>query len=82
MARRLRAMEMTVLARDPFVPDERARVIGAELVGLEELLRRSDFVSLHTTLTPGAGPLLGAEQLALMKPSARLNQHRARQPRG
>ena len=72
VARRLRAMEMTVLAHDPFVPDDRARVIGAELIGLEELLRRSDFVSLHTTLTPGAAPLIGAVQLALMKPSARL----------
>ncbi len=44
--------------------------LEAEHVGLEELLRRSDFVSLHTPLTPETHHLLGAEELALMKPEA------------
>ncbi|MEE9277507.1 MAG: phosphoglycerate dehydrogenase [Dehalococcoidia bacterium] len=72
VARRLNAMEMTVIAHDPFIPDERARVLGVELTSLDDLLRRSDFVTLHTTLQPGAPPLIGRDQLALMKPSARL----------
>ena len=72
LARRLLAMEMTVVAHDPFVPQERARVLGLELLELDELLGRSDIVALHTTLAPGAPPLLGHAQLALMKPGARL----------
>ncbi len=72
VARRLRAMEMTVIGRDPFVPDERARVLGVELVGLDDLLARADFIALHTTLSPGAPPLLGPREFARIKPGARL----------
>jgi len=43
---------------------------GVELVGLDDLLRQSDIVSIHTTLTAETHHLIGAEQLALMKPSA------------
>ena len=72
VARRLLGLEMTVLAYDPFVPDERARLLGVELVTLDELLARADFLTLHTTLARGAPPLLGAEQFAALKPGARL----------
>jgi D-3-phosphoglycerate dehydrogenase len=44
----------------------------AEMVPLEELLRRSDFVSLHPVLTPETHHMIGAEQLALMKNTAYL----------
>jgi len=59
VARRLKAMEMRVIAHDPFVPDERARVLGVELVDLDTLLQEADFITLHTTLAPGSPPLLG-----------------------
>ncbi len=72
VARRLRAMEMTVIGHDPFVPDERARVLGVELVSLDELLERADFIALHTTFSPGSAALLGPEQFARMKSGARL----------
>lgn len=72
VARRARGLEMRVIACDPFVTEERARVLGVELVPLEELLRQADFVSLHTVLTPETRHLLGAREIALMKPSARL----------
>ena len=72
VARRLRAMEMQVLAFDPYVPDERARMMGVDLTDLESLLRRSDFVSLHTALTDETYNLIGREQLALMKPESRI----------
>ena len=72
VARRLRALEMTVIGYDPYVPAERARVLGVDLVELPDLLRRSDFVSLHAALTPETTHLIGPEQLALMKPSARI----------
>jgi D-3-phosphoglycerate dehydrogenase / 2-oxoglutarate reductase len=62
-----RAFGMHVLAFDPYVT---AADDLAELVSLEDLLRRSDFVSLHPVLTPETHHLINAERLALMKPSA------------
>ena len=60
------AFGMRVLAYDPYVgPSEVAR-----LTTLEEVLRESDFVSLHPVLTPETFHLLNADRLALMKPTA------------
>lgn len=72
VARRLRAMEMTVLGFDPFVPVERAQLLGVELSGLDALLERSDFVSLHCALTPDTRHLLDAKRIRRMKRGARL----------
>ncbi|MBI2866217.1 MAG: phosphoglycerate dehydrogenase [Chloroflexi bacterium] len=72
VAKRAQAFDMRVLAYDPFVSVEAARALGVELVPLEELLRRADFASVHTPLTPATRGLLGAKELAMMKPSARL----------
>lgn len=72
VARRARAFEMHVIAHDPFVPEDRARTLGVELVPFEQLLRTSDFVSLHLTLTDATRGLIGPRELALMKPSGYL----------
>jgi D-3-phosphoglycerate dehydrogenase len=63
-----RAFGMKVLAYDPYVDPGDV----AERVSLEELLRRSDFVSLHVVLTPETYHMIGAEQFKLMKPTARI----------
>ncbi|MEU0412880.1 C-terminal binding protein [Streptomyces griseorubiginosus] len=68
-ARKLGAFGCRVLAHDPHPPKEAP---GVDLVGLEELLRRSDVVILHVPLTPGTHHLVGADQLALMKPGGLL----------
>jgi D-3-phosphoglycerate dehydrogenase len=57
---------MTLLVHDPYVP----KSPGFEFVDLPELLRNSDFVSLHCPLNQDTHHLIGAEELALMKPSA------------
>lgn len=72
VARRARGLEMQVVGYDPFLPEERARVLGVKIVPLEDLLRESDFVGVHTTLSEGTRGLIGAEQLAMMKPTARI----------
>jgi len=72
VARRARAMEMTVLACDPFVSQERGTSLGVQLVPLETLLAQADFVSLHVPLTPQTQGLLGPRELVQMKPTARL----------
>jgi phosphoglycerate dehydrogenase-like enzyme len=60
------------LAFDPFLDAVTATNYGARLVSLEELLRNSDFVSIHCPLTEQTRGLLGARELALMKPTAYL----------
>ncbi|MGQ9573110.1 MAG: phosphoglycerate dehydrogenase [Dehalococcoidia bacterium] len=72
VARRARGLEMQVVGYDPFLPEERARVVGVQMVPLEDLLRQADFITVHTTLTESTRGLIGPEQLAMMKPTARI----------
>ena len=72
VARRGRGLEMRVIGCDPFVPEERARVLGVDMASLEELLRQSDFITIHTSLTEGTRGLIGEAELALVKPSVRI----------
>ena len=72
VARRARALEMKVLAYDPYVTPAAAREADAELVPLEELLRQSDFISLHTSLSPSTEKIINAAAIAQMKRGARL----------
>ncbi len=72
VARRAKGLEMRVLAYDPFVPEERARVLGLDLVPMDALVKESDFITVHTTLTEGTKHLIGEKELRAMKPSARV----------
>jgi len=70
VARRCLGFEMQVLATEP-VPDMAfVRQHGIELLGLEELLRRADIITLHTPATPQNRHLINRERLALMRPTA------------
>jgi D-3-phosphoglycerate dehydrogenase len=60
------------LAYDPYVKADEIQALGVEPVGLETLLRASDFVVVLCALTPETHGLLDAERLALLKPSAYL----------
>ncbi len=70
IAQRARAMEMTVIAVDPFVSAEAAALQGVELVDLEALLSRSDAITVHVPLTRQTRGLIGAAQIARMKPGS------------
>lgn len=73
VGRRALALEMRVLAYDPYVGPEPFRALGVEPVEtFEELLARSDFLSLHATLTEESRGLLGAEELARAKDGIRV----------
>jgi phosphoglycerate dehydrogenase-like enzyme len=61
---------MRILAFSPHADPEVARSLGVRLTSLEEVLRASDFLSLHCRLTDATRGLIGASQLALMKPTA------------
>ncbi len=60
------------LACDPFTTEEMAATLAVRLVSLEDLLRQADFVSIHCPLTEKTRGLIGARELALMKPDAYL----------
>jgi D-3-phosphoglycerate dehydrogenase / 2-oxoglutarate reductase len=72
VARRARALEMKVLAYDPYVTQAAARELDVELIPFEDLLRRSDVISLHTALSPATEKIINAAALAQMKRGARL----------
>ena len=64
------AFGFQVLAHDPFVPDDVAAQHGASLVDMPTLLRESDFVTVHSPLTPETRDLIGKVELDAMKPEA------------
>jgi phosphoglycerate dehydrogenase-like enzyme len=70
MARYCRALNMTVLAWSQNLTSEKAQSAGASLVSKEELLSRSDAVSIHLVLSPRSRGLIGAGDIARMKPGA------------
>jgi phosphoglycerate dehydrogenase-like enzyme len=70
LARLAAPFEMRVLAYSPHADPDQAAALGVLLTPLEEVLRESDFVSLHARLNPDNHRLIGREQLALMKPTA------------
>ena len=72
VARRARALEMKVLAHDPYVTPAAARELDVELVPFDELLKRSDVISLHTSLSPATEKIINAAALAQMRRGARL----------
>jgi len=72
VAKRARGLEMKLIAHDPFISVDHARNLQVKLVSLEQLLKEADFITLHTPLTPSTKGLIGAKQLALVKPTARI----------
>ncbi|HEX6954981.1 MAG TPA: phosphoglycerate dehydrogenase [Agromyces sp.] len=70
IAARLQAFGVEVIAYDPYITAARAQQLGVQTVSLDELLERSDFITIHMPKTPETTGMIGAEQLARMKPSA------------
>jgi D-3-phosphoglycerate dehydrogenase len=71
-AQRIAAFGTRLIAYDPYVQPARAAQLGVRLVGLEELLRESDFISIHLPKTPETLGLIGAKELSLVKPGVRI----------
>jgi D-3-phosphoglycerate dehydrogenase len=69
-ARRVAALEMKVIACDPYVDDARFKALGVERVTLETLAERSDYVSVHTLLNAETRHLIGEAFFRRMKPTA------------
>ncbi|GAA2707714.1 phosphoglycerate dehydrogenase [Micromonospora olivasterospora] len=71
-AQRIAAFGTRLIAYDPYIQPARAAQLGVRLVGLEELLRESDFISIHLPKTPETVGLIGEKELAIVKPGVRI----------
>ncbi|MGE5145816.1 MAG: phosphoglycerate dehydrogenase, partial [Candidatus Eiseniibacteriota bacterium] len=72
VADRALGLKMKVIAFDPFLTPERALELGVEKVELDPLLKRADFITLHTPMTEQTRGIIDAEAIAKMKTSARI----------
>jgi phosphoglycerate dehydrogenase-like enzyme len=72
LARLVAPFAMRILAYSPHADPAGAEALGVRLASLEDVLREADFISLHCRLTEQTRHLLGAAQLALLKPTAYL----------
>src|SRR5262250_442740 len=72
VANRALGLKMKVIAYDPFLAPERAAELGVEKVDLPELLRRADFVTLHTPLTDKTKGIIDGKAIAAMKKGVRI----------
>ena len=70
VAIRCHAFGMEVIAYDPYLSPTRAAQLDVELAGLDDVLERADFVSLHVPLTGETRGMIGKDALAKMKPTA------------
>jgi D-3-phosphoglycerate dehydrogenase / 2-oxoglutarate reductase len=72
VARRAEAFDMKVIAFDPYISEAAAKELQVQLVNLERLLAESDFISLHTALSPATQNMINAKSIEKMKKSARI----------
>src|SRR4030043_960663 len=72
VAKRAQGLAMNVIAYDPFLSEDKAKAMGVEKVDLQELLRRSDFITIHTPITPETKNIINKETIKTMKPGVRI----------
>ena len=72
VAKRAQALEMKIIAYDPFITQERAASLGVEMVPLDELFRRADVITVHTPLIKETRHVINAKTIATMKDGVRL----------
>lgn len=72
VAHRMQAFGMNVIAYDPYLQPSRAAQLNVELVELDELLTRSDFITIHLPKTKETANLIGEEALKKVKPEVRI----------
>ncbi|MDB3953376.1 phosphoglycerate dehydrogenase [Alphaproteobacteria bacterium] len=69
---RAKGLKMRVIIFDPFLTEDRAQELGAEKVELDDLFRRSDFITVHTPLIDATRNIINAESIAKMKDGVRI----------
>ena len=72
VAKRAQALQMTVIAYDPFIPAEVGAAMGVEMMSVAELFTKADVITVHTPLIPSTTHLVNKESIATMKTGVRL----------
>lgn len=72
VADRAQGLRMRVVGYDPYLSEENAKRMGVEKVDLDELLRRADFISIHTPMTAATRNIIGADALNKTKKGVRI----------
>lgn len=72
VAKRMQAFGMNVVAYDPFLSEDKAITMGVEKVDIQDLFRRSDFITIHTPLTPETKYLVNKKSIDIMKDGVRI----------
>ncbi len=72
VAKRAQALAMNIIAYDPYLSEEKANAIGVEKVELKELFSRSNFITIHTPITPETRNLINKETIKKMKKGVRI----------
>lgn len=72
VAKRAMAFEMNVIAYDPYINEERAKALGVTVGTFEDVITKSDFITVHMPLTPDTKGMIGMEQMKRMKKGVRL----------
>jgi D-3-phosphoglycerate dehydrogenase len=72
VAKRMQAFGMNVIAYDPFLSEDKAQTMGVEKVNIKDLFKRSDFLTIHTPLTPETKYLINKKSIRIMKDGVRI----------
>ena len=72
VARMALAFQMRVIAFDPYVSPDYAKNLGVQLVSMEELLKESDFISLHVPMSTETKGIIRKKELEMVKPTVRI----------
>ncbi|MHB8157455.1 MAG: phosphoglycerate dehydrogenase [Desulfocucumaceae bacterium] len=72
VAKRAQAMEMDIIGYDPYITEERAAIMAVELVGLDDLYSRADFITVHMPKTKESYHMINEKALSLMKKGVRI----------
>jgi D-3-phosphoglycerate dehydrogenase len=72
VAKRAQGLEMNVIAYDPFLSEDKAKTLGIRKVSLDELFAHSDFITVHTPMTPETKGVINAKTISRMKDGVRI----------
>ncbi|KRO46347.1 MAG: 3-phosphoglycerate dehydrogenase, partial [Microbacteriaceae bacterium BACL28 MAG-120531-bin53] len=72
VAQRLAGFGSTLIGYDPYVTQARAEQLGVELVDMDDLMKRSDFITIHIPKLPETTGMISTEQFAIAKPNLRI----------
>lgn len=72
VARMAQGMGMNIITYDPYLSEEKAKTLGVKVVELDEVIKKSDFITIHTPLTTETKGLINKERISKMKDGVRI----------